>query len=359
MEPIKVTISERVARILEKDADLFNILGSKDKPNKNKLYNRIIQNYQHFFTEQHKETTEDLAALLKEINLDNDDKKKLIYKVSKYIERKKMVREKADKSTHIRVQINQGTLSAYEDFMEEYKNDDDSISECLNRLFCSYVSTPLNIREQIIFKETADRIKKAIEMKKQIRVTQREIKKTVHPYALVTSKEELYNYLLCKEVFADGRSQIVSFRLTHLSNVFIIRNADTSFTDFELACLEATKIHNNPQYIMKNPNPRVKVLLSNEGDKKLKRIYTHRPELEKKEGHIYTFICSPEQANVYFSKFKKEAVVIEPKELTKQMQKDFYETQKTYHIYLNEGLESCMDYMERKKVRNPSSKRPN
>lgn len=345
--PIKITISERVARILEKDAELFNILKSSEKPNKNKLYNLIIRNYNDLFSSQHDNTKKDITALLNGIGLDQDEKMTTICsKITKYIEEKQTISEKSDKITHIRIYIDQITFSIFDDFINFYKDKNSSVSECLNRLFCSYASNPLNVREQIIFKDTADKIKKAIRENKQIKIRQRGIKKTVHPYALVTSKEELYNYLLCKEVLSDGRSQIASFRLTHLSNVFIIENADTSFTNFELACLEATKMHNNPQYIMKDPNPRVKVLLSNEGVKKLKRIYTHRPETEKKEGHVYTFICSPEQANVYFSKFKKEAVVIEPKDLAEKMQKDFYKAQKAYYIYLNNGLESCKKHIK-------------
>ena len=136
----------------------------------------------------------------------------------------------------------------------------------------------------------------------------------------------------------------MSFRLTHIKDVFI-QNANTHFTETDIEYLEATK-QLSPQYIVRSHDPKVKVLLNDEGEKQLDRIYTHRPKLAEKNGHIYTFACTEDQAKAYFTKFKRNAVIIEPKSLAEKMQKDFYETQKTYKIYLNQGLDACKEYMK-------------
>lgn len=346
MEPIKVTLPTRIAQILEKDAELFSLVKSKNEPNKNKIYNLIIKNYQSIFQEKHNKVITDMTLMLKDFNLENNE---LIENIANYFENRQIFEEDSKETTVIRVQVHKGTVGDFEDLIESLDGPYAEKSPCLRRLFCSYAAIPLNVREQIIFKDSVNKIKKAIHEKKTIKFKQRNNKRIVHPYALVTSKEELYNYLLCKEIITDektkeNKERYMSFRLTHIKDVFI-QNANAHFTDTDIEYLEATK-KLSPQYIVRSHDPKVKVLLNDEGEKQLDRIYTHRPKLVEKNGHIYTFACTEDQAKAYFTKFKRNAVIIEPKSLAEKMQKDFYETQKTYKIYLAKGLEACKEYMK-------------
>ena len=67
---------------------------------------------------------------------------------------------------------------------------------------------------------------------------------------------------------------------------------------------------------------KVKVQLTENGEKLLKSLTNYRPKLLKKEKNIFTFEASNENAKLYFRQFFKDAVIIEPIELREELKKE-------------------------------------
>ena len=67
---------------------------------------------------------------------------------------------------------------------------------------------------------------------------------------------------------------------------------------------------------------KVKVQLTENGEKLLKSLTNYRPKLLKKEKDFFIFEASNENAKLYFRQFFKDAVIIEPIELRKELKKE-------------------------------------
>jgi hypothetical protein len=67
---------------------------------------------------------------------------------------------------------------------------------------------------------------------------------------------------------------------------------------------------------------KVKVQLTENGEKLLKSLTNYRPKLLKKEKDFFTFEASNENAKLYFRQFFKDAVIIEPIELREELKKE-------------------------------------
>ena len=288
MVRVQPTVPADVAHLLEKDAELFHFFKQNGQINKNQFLNTLFLNYHNTYFSMRKEIGQNLIEIAKKSSATIDDS--LLHDLVLYIENKHMPLESDSKGKVLTIQINKPNNLAYKDFIDTFSNQYASESELFKRLFVSYASLPLNQRERIIFKTSTDKILEAINLHKKIKITRDNRDRIVSPYSLTTSKEELYNYLLCKDHTHEGR--LMSLRLTFIEHVFIL-DEDIELDKTDIHYLEKTRLQ-CPQFVMRPNDEQVKVYLTKKGIANLKKIYTFRPPILKidEEKQVYTFSCS-------------------------------------------------------------------
>lgn len=105
----------------------------------------------------------------------------------------------------------------------------------------------------------------------------------VAPYSLTPSKEEQYNYLLCQDL----ENQVVrSFRLSRIRRLLV----QTDTFCFDIKTIEKLKNaeKKGPQFAFET-STRAVVELTEKGLRKFKMIYTNRPDVIEKNGHVLRF----------------------------------------------------------------------
>ncbi|MBQ2510254.1 MAG: WYL domain-containing protein, partial [Erysipelotrichaceae bacterium] len=195
-----------------------------------------------------------------------------------------------------------------------------TLSNYFRNMFASYSLLPQDKREMIIFKQNFELIKEAIEKDRKIYFTTVKSEKPhiVSPYSVANSKEELFNYLLCKY-----NDLPYSFRVSRIKQIKVL-NETRDLTEKIIEILDRMARF-GPQfsYEIKKPYCPIKVKLTDRGLKQYRSMYLHRPEYFKNEGDIYYFDCSRSQAFQYFSRLGSNAIVLEPRELVADLHR-FY-----------------------------------
>lgn len=184
-----------------------------------------------------------------------------------------------------------------------------SLSQYVRSFFLSYLAGSRSVRERIIFADQYYEILNAIKDKKELSfttTTSRDCNYLVAPYAVTSSKEEQFNYLLCYDI---EKLQVRSFRLSRIHRLLV--HAKTY--QIETNTLEMLKLaeKKSPQFAFKDSR-RASVRLTEKGFRKYRMIYTNRPEMVEKNGNVLTFEWPLMQLEEYFKRFGKDAEIIEP-----------------------------------------------
>ncbi|WP_049945082.1 WYL domain-containing protein [Butyrivibrio sp. AC2005] len=144
------------------------------------------------------------------------------------------------------------------------------------------------------------------------------IKYVVEPYEVAASKQEQNNYLLCSDC---DTGKVRSFRISRMKNVFLLAEKFAPQDDIMKKIHVAVK--KGPQFSFDSIEKSC-VILSDEGKRKYKMIYTNRPIVEKVDGDKYYFEWPLVQLEEYFKRFGKDAVIIFP-QIAKNNLRSFYE----------------------------------
>lgn len=308
MEKIKIYVTERIANILEKDAEGFEFF-KKDRRtlNKNALLTKLIINYHNSFTQQQNEL---LAFFKSKINSTVEIKEKalndLCFDLCEKLNEKSASPngEKFDKSVSLKPTKESQPVIEY---IERYCLMGRSLSEYFRSMLASYASLPQDKRELIIFKEQYDAITRAIKEKKRVFVTmQWDIDKKIDcaPYEIAHSKEELHCYILV------ATKVCTTLRLSRVVSVTQLA-ADAEFTQSQIELFQKMKTY-GPQFIYKPSDREVLVELTAKGIEKYKKIYVHRPVPFKTENNHYYFNCANTQVIQYFVRLGEDARIIYP-----------------------------------------------
>lgn len=308
MEKLKIYVTERIANILEKDAEGFEFFKKDGRTiNKNALLTNLIVNYHLTFTQQQAELLVFLkdrissSAAMTEKKL-ND----LCFGLCEKLNERSAAPngEKFDKLVSFKPTKESEPIIEY---IESYCLMGRTLSEYFRSMFSSYAALPQDKRELIIFKKQYDAITKAIREKKRIFITTRwghDQKSEYAPYAIVTSKEELHCYVLA----ANKRCNPV--RISRIVSVTQLAK-DAEFTQSQIDLFEKMKTY-GPQFIYTPDDQEVLVELTAKGINKFKRIYVHRPVPVRVENNYYYFNCSHSQIIQYFVRLGADARIIYP-----------------------------------------------
>ena len=120
-----------------------------------------------------------------------------------------------------------------------------------------------------------------------------------------------------------------TMRLCRIQTVRIL-NEKRSFSKPVLEKLQLME-YNGPQYPYEEEETGpIVVKMNEEGIRKFRFFYIHRPVPISIKDDLYYFSCSYMQAINYFSRFGKDAIILSPKSLRKQIQEFYMNALKEY-----------------------------
>lgn len=308
-EKIKISIPSFTNDILWKDCANFNFYKDENKINKNLFINTLIVNYYEQFSNNEKELHDELANVL----LDNMPiyKEELLEGIIKILSKRNKINDKENKTVSLSFKPTKLSNKTIE-YINNILISNESISSYYRRLLASYVHKPMNERELIIFKDAYNTLLESINKKQRVCIFLNNggIYKDVSVYAIKSSKDELFNYVL----FVDSKNINHTIRINKITNVTLsLKRREISD---ESKALFDKQIRVGVQYpLLRDENETIIIRLTDEGKNLFKRIYLYRPTPIKIEGDLYYFDCSYQQANQYFRRFGKTAIVVAPAKL--------------------------------------------
>lgn len=327
-EKIKISIPSSTYQILIKDAQLFDFCKSENQINRNLFINTLINNYYEEFSNDENTFHDDLKKLL--VNIDYKSKEDLFDNIISLLNKKSQLKIKADKTVSLSFKPIKISKNAIE-YINNVLINNESISSYYRRLLNSYIHKPLNERELIIFKDTYALLMKSIksDVKVCLFLKNGNIIKNISVYAVCSSSDELYNYILG----IDENNKLYTIKLYKINNVTltphrrIIVDKVRKIFDRQIKC--------GVQYpIYFDDDAEIIVKLTDKGKDLLKKIYLYRPNILKIQGDLYFFNCSYAQITHYFKRFGKEAIIISPENLTYELIGFYSKAKKQYMNYI-------------------------
>lgn len=180
-------------------------------------------------------------------------------------------------------------------------------AEYFRQVLYLYCNQPRYLRERILFNKSVQIIEESIKARRKLRIRYKDEYRIVEPYFIIKSDGETRNYLFC---YCEKRQEYCNYRLMNVHAVAMLRNRMVEHYDSEYI----NQIRQNFDAFLSS-GKQVKVRLSEQGSKVLKRNITHRPKLLEQAGDVYTFECSALKAQLYFPQFMEYAEILEPLEL--------------------------------------------
>ena len=216
----------------------------------------------------------------------------------------------------------------------------DSIGTYMKAVFEEYTTLSAATRESIFFKETIDACQMALTRRNKLKISlqQRVSRQTnqsytrkfyVTPYALVTDKNDIYNYLvgICEEIHADGTTgekRISSFRISRIDKIAVMSSMSGFLSQQKMEEIRQELQKKSPQY-MAGDIVDIEVSFTKQGLEQLERQLYLRPASYEKSGESsFIFHCTELQAIHYFFKFGKDAQIVRPQSLHDKI-KHYYE----------------------------------
>lgn len=319
-DKIKIYIPENVNSILSKDMERFEFYKKDGSLNRNEFYNTLIVNYYEQYEENQSAIFTHVTDSIRERTaLKDQDISDIAADILQYVDVRtfQLDRQRFDVAVSMKP-----TRKSSDDiqYIQDCLLGNSTLSNYFRNMFASYSLLPQDKREMIIFKQNFELIKEAIEKDRKIYFTTVKSEKPhiVSPYSVANSKEELFNYLLCKY-----NNLPYSFRVSRIKQIKVL-NETRDLTEKIIEILDRmAKFGPQFSYEIKKPHCPIKVKLTDRGLKQYRSMYLHRPEYYKNEGDIYYFDCSRSQAFQYFSRLGSNAIVLEPKDLVADLHR-FY-----------------------------------
>lgn len=317
-EKYKIYIPEDIKTRLINDAELFEFLKSDGSVNLNAFLKELLISYFDPYRERKEKLLRTILSDLSELSsISKEDADVLADKIINTYMRGDMNSSRSNAVITLTVS---GRALAVIQTIENNLLTDISLSQYLKEMFLSYLSISRNNREEIIFKDTFEELKEAIDKKRTVTFSTSSSNEdklfTADPYLIATSKEEQCNYLLC---YDPATKHPRSFRVSRIINLF---STSRHFETDENVMQELQEVAlRNPQSA--SLNIEAKVRFTDRGKQKFVMITKNRPDVLKKDGDIYYFNWPRRQLEDYFRRFGKDAVVLEP-EKSKESMTIFY-----------------------------------
>ena len=271
MKKVRVTVPEDIYRIMRNDMEDFGV-------NNNKLCNYILDKFK--FKREY-----DTEALL-------------------------LVQGRA-LTKMVQFDLNVNNKDIYYDILRENKIEVEA--ELSRELFKFYTSKYKYERELFIFEDIVKSIMEAIKNKNRMKIRFDGNLYTVEPFFIKRDEQGDENFLFS---YVEEIKEYKNFKLKELQVIGVLNDKipgkDRKYVE---------NIRKNFDPFLADGN-KVKVQLTENGEKLLKSLTNYRPKLLKKEKDFFIFEASNENAKLYFRQFFKDAVIIEPIELREELKKE-------------------------------------
>jgi len=271
MKKVRVTVPEDIYRIMRNDMEDFGV-------NNNKICNYILDKFK--FKREY-----DTEALL-------------------------LVQGRA-LTKMVQFDLNVNNKDIYYDILREDKIEVEA--EFFRELFKFYTSKYKYERELFIFEDIVKSIMEAIKNKNRMKIRFDGNLYTVEPFFIKRDEQGDENFLFS---YVEEIKEYKNFKLKELQVIGVLNDKipgkDRKYVE---------NIRKNFDPFLADGN-KVKVQLTENGEKLLKSLTNYRPKLLKKEKDFFIFEASNENAKLYFRQFFKDAVIIEPIELREELKKE-------------------------------------
>lgn len=195
-------------------------------------------------------------------------------------------------------------------------------AEYFRQVLYLYCNQPRYLRERILFSKSVQVIEESIKARRKLRIRYKDEYRIVEPYFIIKSDGETRNYLFC---YCEKRQEYCNYRLMNFHALATMRQRMLEHYD----SVSIEQIRQNFDAFLSS-GKQVKVRLSDEGVKFLKRNITHRPKLLEQAGDVYTFECSQLKAQLYFPQFMYHAEILEPASLRMWFKNNFAKVSELY-----------------------------
>lgn len=327
-EKIKISLPKEALAILKKDCDDFKILKENATPNMNAFINTLVVNYYEEFSANEEKLHDEIKNAL--FPLPEAYKSDTFNKIIKILSKRGDFEASKGGSTTLSFKPTKSSQQAVV-YIENVLLKNEAISSFYRRLLISYTKKPKNEREKIIYKDVLYQLDKIISKGSMacVLLKNNAVMNNVSVYAVASSKDELFNYVLMYE----GKNN-ATVRLANIRSVSILPTK-AEIPDINIEMFKR-QIECGAQYpIYPSDSEPIKVELTERGKKLFQKIYLYRPTPTKIEGNIYTFNCSKNQAMYYFERFGDSAIILHPKKLGIEMRNYHYYALKKYRTIYN------------------------
>ena len=322
-EKIKISLPKETFQLLKKDCEDFKVLKENGTINMNSFVNTLIVNFYEEFSASEEQLHDEIKEAL--FSVPEAYKEKAFDEIIRVIAKRTSGERVKNESTTLSFKPTK--MSEREiTFIENVLIKKETISSFYRRMFIRYSQKTKNEREKIIHKENYQLLSRAIEKGTTVCITLRtnQILPSEAPYAVASSQDELFNYLLC---YSDKDNHTI--RLANIKSVSLLpQKASIPKKNEELFKKQLEQGVQYPFY--PSDDEPIKVELTEKGKRLFQKIYLYRPTPSKIEGNIYTFNCSANQALYYFERFGDSAIILSPKRLGITMRNYHYYALKKY-----------------------------
>lgn len=278
MKKVRVTVHEDIYRIMRNDMEDFGI-------NNNKLCNYILDKF----------------------------------KFKREIDTEVLLAQGRPLTKMVQFDLNVGNKDIYYDILKENRIEIEA--EFFRDLFKAYTSYYKYERELFIFEETVKIIVEAIKNKNRMKIRFDGKLYTIEPFFIKRDEQGDENFLFS---YVEELKEYRNFKLKDLQIIGVLNEKipgkDRKYVE---------NVRKNFDPFLADGN-KIKVKLSENGERLLKSLTNYRPKLIKRDKDIFVFEASNENAKLYFGQFFKEAVILEPKELREEMKKELEDLLKEY-----------------------------
>lgn len=357
IDKINIYLSDDTYNTLNHDMEVFDICRKKNgEINKNDFISRIIVNYGDEFRNNLVDSYNKIKDVLKESWITKDsDYDLVVSNLYNVIEKDKSDKASGhDNVIPFRPQIkNDNLMDELNDVSIFLSEHNMSISDYFRSMLNEFCKLPSNDKERILLSSVYKVIEKAITNKRSINIevlikkdkSIDKIDTVCSPYALLPSRDTGFNYLL-----AVSEDTIRVFKLSDITYVTIDK---APYIIPENLREELKNRKRNPEFAYDSLVD-IYVLLTDRGVTMLHRIKTLRPsgrEIDDKnlpkeiskivkkvrksfddKLYLYRFTSSKKQAEFYFERFGKNAIVVYPTELNEIIKNYYSDADRYYNL---------------------------
>ena len=295
-QKIKVKLSYLTYSTLISDMHVFEFYKNDGTVNKNLFLNTLIYKYSGIINSKIEAYNKDLRKMLTSYNIANDN-------VSNIIDYITALNNKVDNKENLDADLTFVVTSKFENVFEEIESNyltNMNLSEYLRGLFNSYIKLNQDEREKVLFNDVVNYVNLAIKEKRKLIVKIRNAKHLTNPIGIFQSKDRKFSYYVyhINNIITSVRiSKVQPLAMSKelIEEYVSDKNSKLAIKDFEFFGSATSDI---------------KVQLTKKEIKLFNKIYTYRPIVKKIEDDIYYFDATADQVLFYFSRFGKEANVL-------------------------------------------------